>query len=119
MNGLKTADIPKTKEPLEKPLPLPPRTLLIDNAVHMHISKLLNNWFYDLHIPINPWTEVLFNIAIQIIEKSFNTTNHEHKKIWIQTFSNNSPVESRFLLNVYHGKPVNEGRNSTNNTRKL
>lgn len=112
MKGLKTAVIPKV-EPLEKriskPLPLPPRSVTIDNAARMHISKLLNNWLFDLHIPLKPWTDVLFNIVISILEKSVNATDRDHNKIWIQTLSNNTPVESRFLLNVYHGKPVNEG----------
>jgi hypothetical protein len=108
---MKTAVIPTvahSEKRISKPLPLPP--LSIDNAARLHISKLLNNWLFDLSIPLKPWTDVLFNIVVHILEKSFNATHHNHNKIWIQILASNTPVESRFLVDVYHGKPVSEGK---------
>lgn len=91
-----------------KPLPTSPTTLIIDDTSRNHISKLLNTWLNDLKIPIKPWADVLNKISIDLYQKSLNNTG-ENKQICIETLSVNAPKDSKFLMNVMHGMPINDG----------
>lgn len=103
-----------------KPPPLPPNVSLIDDSSRSHVLKLLNHWLAELNIPIKPWSDVLFNIALTLYGKTMNASSastaenvlgdDNNKSIWIQTFTNNSPMESKFLANVFHGKELSNGR---------
>ncbi|CAO3607438.1 unnamed protein product [Mucor hiemalis] len=104
------SDIQRLVKPLPtKPLPsLSPNNLVaIDDSSRIHISKLLLIWLSDLQIPIKPWSDVLFAIALSLCEKATNSTQAEkNRTVWLQTFTNNLPMDSKFLLNVAHGKQV-------------
>lgn len=108
------SDIQRLVKPLPtKPLPsLSPNNLVaIDDSSRIHISKLLLIWLSDLQIPIKPWSDVLFAIALSLFEKATNSTQAEkNRTVWLQTFTNNSPMDSKFLLNVAHGKQVPTGK---------
>ncbi|KAI9266247.1 hypothetical protein EDC94DRAFT_32754 [Helicostylum pulchrum] len=95
---------------LSKPLPQNPLSL-IDDSSRNHFLRLVNAWLVDLNIPVKPWCDVLYNIFISMSEKALNnSTEQKNKTIWIQTLTNNSPMDSKFLHNVFHGKQVtNEG----------
>jgi hypothetical protein len=104
-----------------KPLPLPPNISTIDDSSRIHVSKLLSNWLADLNIPAKQWSDVLFNIVLTLYEKAMiasstqsSNNNTNNKSIWIQTFTNNSPVESKFLLDVFHGKALSNGKSNNN-----
>lgn len=96
---------------LSKPLPQNPLSLItIDDSSRNHFLRLVNAWLVDLNIPVKPWSDVLFNIFITMCEKAMNNcTEQTNKTIWIQTLTNNSPTESKFLHNVFHGKQVTNG----------
>jgi hypothetical protein len=94
-----------------KPLPTPPTTLIIDDTSRNHISKLLNTWLRDLKIPIKPWADVLNKISIDLYQKSLSSIG-ENKQICIETLSVNAPKDSKFLMNVIHGIPINDGNKS-------
>lgn len=91
-----------------KPLPISPTTLIIDDTSRNHISKLLNTWLNDLRIPIKPWADVLNKISIDLYQKSLNGIG-KNKQICIETLSVNAPKDSKFLMNVMHGIPINDG----------
>ncbi|KAI9487374.1 MAG: hypothetical protein EXX96DRAFT_475244 [Benjaminiella poitrasii] len=88
--------------------------LIIDDSSRNHILKLLYSWLNEFSIPINPWSEVLFNIAINLFEKLLNANNSFEKntEIWLQIFSAHDPIESKFLTKVFHGEPLNNGTHS-------
>ncbi|KAG2234547.1 hypothetical protein INT48_007360 [Thamnidium elegans] len=93
---------------LSKPLPQKPLSLItIDDSSRNHFLRLVNAWLVDLNIPVKPWSAVLFNIFITMCEKAMNNSiEQKNKTIWIQTLTNNSPTESKFLHNVFHGKQL-------------
>lgn len=95
---------------LSKPLPQNPLSL-IDDSSRNHFLRLVNAWLMDLNIPVKPWCDVLYNIFISMSEKALNnSTEQKNKTIWIQTLTNNSPMDSKFLHNVFHGKQVTNGK---------
>lgn len=90
----------------EKPIPL----TTVDDSSRNHFLHLVNNWLLDLNIPTKPWSDVFFNIFLAMYEKSTNSTvNEKNNTIWIQTLGNNSPMESKFLYNVFHGDQISNG----------
>lgn len=98
---------PDFEKRLSKPLPVMPLStsrIVLDDSFRNYFSTLLLNWL------TKPWFNVLYNISIDLLEKSFSSRSpEENKEIYLQTFSTNTPVESKFLVNVYHGTPVNKG----------
>ncbi|KAL7331281.1 hypothetical protein PS15p_203492 [Mucor circinelloides] len=93
-----------------KPLPTPPSILIIDETSRNHIAKLILTWLNDLKIPIKPWADVLNKISIDILQKSLNSSSSgESKQICVEVLYVNAPKDSKFLANVMHGPPINDG----------
>ncbi|KAG2202212.1 hypothetical protein INT47_002131 [Mucor saturninus] len=90
-----------------KPLPMPKIPSSLDDSSRLYVLKLLSHWLNDLDIPLYPWCEVLLQICCTLYEKAtVITSTKERNAICLQTFTTNSPMESNFLPNVYHGKNV-------------
>lgn len=94
-----------------KPLPVPKTISSLDDSSRLYVSKLLTHWLIDLDIPMKPWCEVLLQIFLTMYEKAaLAISTEENRTIWVQTFINNAPMESKFLPNVFHGKELSNGK---------
>lgn len=95
-----------------RPLPLTKISSSLDEPSRSYVTKLLTHWLNDLDIPLRPWREVFLQVFLTMYEKASTvTTVEENRTIWIQTFVNNSPLESKFLPSVFHGKEISNGNN--------
>lgn len=109
-----TTHTPDFEKRLSKPLPVMPlqsQSLVSwDDTFHNHFNKLLNNWLTNINIPVKPWFNVLHTIALDLFQKSLLSKAKDNKnEIYLQTISTNTPIESKFLVNVYHGYIAHAG----------
>lgn len=96
---------------VSKPLPEIKIPSSLDEFSRMYVLKLLSHWLNDLDIPLYPWCEVLLQICSTSYEKATTVTSTKKTDaIWLQTFTFNSPMESSFLPNVFHGKKLSTGK---------
>jgi hypothetical protein len=122
MSVITTKEMLSPEKRLLKPLPLQPLSpllddLMVDDISSNYLLKLLDNWLVDLDIPLKPWLDVLYKISMDLLGKSLKMDRENFKiqenVIYLQTISTNTPLDSKFLKNVYHGTALNDGKKAT------
>lgn len=94
-----------------RPKPLPTiETTRLDYDSEKHVTKLISCWLQELELPMS-WVQVLLD---KVVLKLFETFQSHHtlkkEEIHVQFFSTNTPGDSKFLKDVYHGNSLLFGK---------
>lgn len=91
--------------------PLPTIKTTLDSLSKKHASNLLIHWLEELDIPAY-WHQILLDIVVYKLFETFklHQLTEQTNLIYIQFISSNSPKDSKFLKNVYHGDLIHFGK---------